>query len=755
MRALTHLRPFPGACALWLVLAAVLPTGLRSQDQPDGSFGFQDGAIFKLNAQLGPLAFADLDGDERTDLLVMNNPRAQLVIYYQDPQAQGEAIEESRLRQPDGWRKQELLVTLRVSALAAADVDQDGRVDLLLLDRDGLEVRWGAAEEPFTRKERHRLDEVSSAWTGLHVHPGAQGLEIYALARRGVHRLRGLARGRTPVRQFIPCTSSSVQGMNLCDVNGDRELDLLLVLDSKEFPYEARLGVGGGHFGPSRLLAATAPSAWSLAQRDDETLLVGVDGPNGRFDVLRLETLAPAESTLFASPEIYPLDAEGVDEPRFVLADLDGDRDLDLVVTHRKTNSLLVFLNEGGVLRPMPPAPTLREPVALAAADLDGDGASELLVTSAEEQVIGAAHFRDGTLGFPAVLIHEHKPRLCTAGRFRKTDTSELAVLGGENGRELLLLERRDDSWTLPPGTTSLRIRTSADPRDLLAWDLGGDGRDELLVIVPFEPPLIFAADPQGAWQPITAPGTLEKSALGALSLTPLGDLLVASGNHCRRLRPGQQLEVAYQVNGPSVGSRIACGFEARFRLSPTSDPTPHLLLVDQGTNSVALYRTQGTQPELVQTYAGPYGSIRGGAVSDLDGDGSDEVILLDARFLAVLRPAAQQPALSSIFTHRNVRDSGRYADVAAGDLNGDGRSDLVLSDGEHNMIEIHKPGTEQQWELALSFPVFEAGGFRRERRRDLEPRAVYVQDLTSDGLDDLVIIVHDRVILYPQDKLP
>ena len=36
------------------------------------------------------------------------------------------------------------------------------------------------------------------------------------------------------------------------------------------------------------------------------------------------------------------------------------------------------------------------------------------------------------------------------------------------------------------------------------------------------------------------------------------------------------------------------------------------------------------------------------------------------------------------------------------------------------------------------------------EARGEGEPRAVHVADLTGDGYDDLLLIAHDRLLLYP-----
>jgi hypothetical protein len=46
---------------------------------------------------------------------------------------------------------------------------------------------------------------------------------------------------------------------------------------------------------------------------------------------------------------------------------------------------------------------------------------------------------------------------------------------------------------------------------------------------------------------------------------------------------------------------------------------------------------------------------------------------------------------------------------------------------------------------------VFEQRTFRNPGSAMPEPREAVVSDFTGDGKDDIAILVHDRVLLYPQ----
>jgi hypothetical protein len=63
-----------------------------------------------------------------------------------------------------------------------------------------------------------------------------------------------------------------------------------------------------------------------------------------------------------------------------------------------------------------------------------------------------------------------------------------------------------------------------------------------------------------------------------------------------------------------------------------------------------------------------------------------------------------------------------------------------VLFNAEHKLIPANR------WQ------VFEERTFRN-RRSDLpEPREAVVADLTGDGKNDLAVLVHDRILVYPQE---
>jgi hypothetical protein len=94
------------------------------------------------------------------------------------------------------------------------------------------------------------------------------------------------------------------------------------------------------------------------------------------------------------------------------------------------------------------------------------------------------------------------------------------------------------------------------------------------------------------------------------------------------------------------------------------------------------------------------------------------------------------------------------HTGVDWGDFNHDGKMDLVCMDGRRQTLEFLSTDKEGKWTSTLHFEVFEKDlHYRGKKGGAFEPRDGIVEDLNGDGLDDLVLLVHDRFLCYYQEK--
>lgn len=142
---------------------------------------------------------------------------------------------------------------------------------------------------------------------------------------------------------------------------------------------------------------------------------------------------------------------------------------------------------------------------------------------------------------------------------------------------------------------------------------------------------------------------------------------------------------------------------------------------------------------------------FQGMHVADFDGDGTDDLLIAGTeRFGVVLTGRAGQ-RLKTIASYEATREKARFGDLIAGDLNGDGRIDIALIDVTEHFVEIVTYDPPSTLQRAVSFKVFEQKSFR-DVDSLIEPRDIQLGDVNGDKRTDIVLIVHDRVLVYRQD---
>ncbi|MGE3821258.1 MAG: FG-GAP repeat domain-containing protein, partial [Isosphaeraceae bacterium] len=228
--------------------------------------------------------------------------------------------------------------------------------------------------------------------------------------------------------------------------------------------------------------------------------------------------------------------------------------------------------------------------------------------------------------------------------------------------------------------------------------------------------------------------------------------VLVAQNTFARNLlldRAGK-----WQVNdqyNTGRGSAQVVGVSA---LDTTGDGAKDVILLDRSSRSLVylerkdgVYRPVGTLP------IGPI-DFQGMHVGDFDGDGRDDLLVAGTDRFAVVLTGKKGQRLRTIASYESNRRDARLADLIVGDLNGDKYPDVVLIDTEEHFVELATFSGKADLNRALAFRVFERKSFRAGAG-STEPRDLTLGDVDGDGLQDLILIVHDRILIYRQDPGP
>ena len=95
--------------------------------------------------------------------------------------------------------------------------------------------------------------------------------------------------------------------------------------------------------------------------------------------------------------------------------------------------------------------------------------------------------------------------------------------------------------------------------------------------------------------------------------------------------------------------------------------------------------------------------------------------------------------------------ERANLADLVAGDLFADGSEEVLAIDIRNHNLELLRWEETSNLRRIYRFTVFEKKVFRGRERGGNEPRQALLADVTGDGRTDIVLLVHDRIVLYPQ----
>ena len=442
--------------------------------------------ISTLATGLGPaqIVSADLNGVGNSDMIIRNALDGTLTVYLSDGAG-------------GTFQRVDIPVGNGVSSISIADVNQDGRPDILFTDQASGQVGIiiNSPGPSFGEPMRYRAGEGLSALLGgsgstspsLSSLDGTVGVAAIALMKGGptdlvalnsgaetLGVLNGLGGGRFANPWSLP-TYGHTSYVAVADLNGDGNPDLVTLGPNGVTVW---LSNGQGNLIKSGMYSAGAdPNGLAIADINNDgfpDLIIG----NSFGDVLLLRNVGKgAFQTPTGSDQNVSLAVAGFSReasPRLVISDQARDRVIFQVGASALQPTVLGDHTTG-----------LNVPGAVVTADLNGNGLLDaVVVDSGGNEVYVYPANADGTfgsalnggIGFPVGT----NPVAVT---FKKNDAENgldlIVVNKGSNDISILLFRRQGDSFTYIPGP---RLQTGVGPVSATYKDLNGDGIGDILV---------------------------------------------------------------------------------------------------------------------------------------------------------------------------------------------------------------------------------------------------------------------------------
>lgn len=752
-------------------------------------YGFEQMEIIRLDDGIGNLIMADFNGNGAKDLAIVNNRQSKIEILLQGdkiaPMEQRQTVGQSdrnvnELVPMSRFVRQSIAVSHRITSMVSGDFNGNGKTDIAYYgEPEGLYVLYQQPQDSdddmatIRWQRRPRIDitdalKTMSAMVAADINGNGRD-DIIVASRDAVYFVTQQEDGTLAEPLKYPA-STGIYAVHAADIDGDGNIDLALLSHGGENPLLVRFGTGTGQFGPQVEYSIETPGPLRFADitNDGADELLMIDSRTRRLVCYKLVS---DEQTQPNWPVwVYPLRSEGQSSRRdMVIADVTGNGLEDVVISDPDAAELMLFKQlEGlGLAEPVlfPAYSDIRH---ISAADISGNGKAELVVLSIDEKVVGLSEYKDERLVFPQTIDLVGEPLAMDVADMNNSGMVDCVYVSRTPGQNVYSMRIKydlvkgraqsdEDSWEL----AGLR----GNPDRIALVDVDQDGLMDVLVFMPYGEPVVMRQSSLGEFERIESQraqmslirqATARTTAVADIDGSGSKELLVAQNNYARSLifEDGQRWAVLDQYNARSGQDEVLA--VAAFNLYDTAQPD--VLLLDRRGRLQILRADEDATYRLAEQVE--IGSFSAGSnlrmfYADLGPQGRRSVVIFDGEKFAVVTPPVGNEGRRHMQQHFNyetlIRD-GAYGNFTVADINSSNTADIIAVDTGGNNFEILALDGNHQPVPALRFKIFEEKQYEQSRSGStVEPRELLTGDVTNNGKTDLVTVIHDRIIIYPQ----
>ena len=738
-------------------------------------FGFVGPETFPIDNFIGNLRAADFDGDGLNDLAVANNSRSKITILYNQTgktntskasRGRGVKTELNELPPDARFRIESIASEKRIAGFVVADLNDDKKPDIAYYgEPKELVVQYNQGSNAWSNLKRWPIDDgqlTPNALTSGDLNGDGQ-TDLVLLGDNVVYLLAQTKEHQLAEAERIPY-SGAVKSVQVLDINGDKRDDLLLVNWESSNPFRFRLQNEAGQLGPeAHFSLPPIRSYWADdLDNDSKTEIITIAQNSGRAQISNF-VRKKAELLVGGYREgqfsVLPLLKTTKAKRGVRWADLNDDGLEDLLVAEPDSGQITMFLqNKDGTLSESKTFPTLTGVSEIAVAR-DGKQTHIYVLSPDERQVATSRYDGQGRIPFPTALPLEGRPLAMAV--LQEGAKPTVAIVLDRDGKRLLHIQGADNSVKEHNFSDNFKSNPS-----MVAWhDVNQDGLADLVVLIPYEKiKLLVQGQGRSFEETDVAPpgGSVEQPWLSTADVDGDGkhELLLAQKNFVRAVvvksdepkgdtNHTWSFTVKDQISGASGSSRIVGATQLR----QSTNKLASLFLLDAERKALTLCErdTNGVW-QVVRNVLLPFTEFHALQSLGLGSKADNSVGFIGANAVAWIALTGETWQFTELDGYETPIKDGHLHDVVSGDLDQDKRKDLVFLETGKNHLDLVIFDKHSKLVPTTRWQVFEERTFRGRRGEQPEPREAMIIDVSGDKKNDLVVIVHDRVLVYPQE---